>query len=144
MRAALEAANHAARRDEVPIGAVMVHIASGEIKAVHGNATRAQCDPTAHAEILCIRDIGAQTGAQRMPEYDLYVTLEPCAMCAAALSFARVRRVIIGALDPKGGGVLHGGTFYSQPTCHWRPDVIHGVLAEECGALLTQFFKAKR
>lgn len=144
MRAALEEAKKAALRDEVPIGAVMVHFKSGAIEASHGNRTRKYNDPTAHAEILCIRDVCAKNKAQRIPEYDLYVTLEPCAMCTAALSFARIRRVIFGAPDPKGGGILHGGKFYEQPTCHHRPEIISGILAEECSEILKKFFKTKR
>ncbi len=144
MQAALEEAKKAQGRDEVPIGAVLVNIKTGRIEAASGNQTREKHDPTAHAEILCLREACAFTGAQRIPDYDLFVTLEPCAMCAAALSFARVRRVIFGASDPKGGGILHGGKFYEQPTCHHRPQVVHGLLADECGEILTSFFKSKR
>lgn len=144
MQAALEEAKKAGARDEVPIGAVLVDIRTGQIRAAHGNRTREMSDPTAHAEILCIREIGAFEGAQRMPDYDLYVTLEPCAMCAAALSFARIRRVVFAAQDPKGGGILHGGRFYNQPTCHHKPVIEHGLLAEDCGTLLTEFFRKKR
>lgn len=144
MQAALEEAKRAAARDEVPIGAVLVDTGTGEIVASHGNRTREHCDPTAHAEILCIRDICSANEAQRSPGYDLYVTLEPCAMCAAAISFARLNRVIFGADDPKGGGILHGGKFYDQPTCHHRPEVTNGILAGECGAILKGFFKNKR
>ena len=144
MRAALEEAKRAAAIDEVPIGAVLVHAESGDIIARAGNRTITHADPTAHAEILVIREICALTRAQRIPEYNLYVTLEPCAMCAAAISFARIRRVIYGASDAKGGGIDHGGKFYSQPTCHHRPEVTGGILAEECGAILKDFFKSKR
>lgn len=144
MRAALEEAKKAAARDEVPIGAVLVNIETGRIESAHGNRTREHRDPTAHAEILCIREACGSESAQRIPAYDLFVTLEPCAMCAAALSFARVRRVVFGALDAKGGGVLHGGRFYDQPTCHHRPEIISGLLAEECSTLLQNFFKEKR
>lgn len=144
MRAALEEAKAAAARGEVPIGAVLVHGESGHIAARHGNRTLALNDPTAHAEILCIREICERENAQRIPGYDLYVTLEPCAMCAAAVSFARLRRVIFGASDPKGGGILHGGRFYEQPTCHHRPQTSHGLMAEECGQILKDFFRALR
>jgi tRNA(adenine34) deaminase len=144
MQAALEEAKKAAALDEVPIGAVLVNIKTGQIEAAHGNRTRSMNDPTAHAEILCIREACSFNQAQRIPDYDLFVTLEPCAMCAAALSFARVRRVVFAASDPKGGGVLHGGKFYEQPTCHHRPEIVSGVLAEECGTILKEFFKAKR
>ncbi|MCC6597887.1 MAG: nucleoside deaminase [Alphaproteobacteria bacterium] len=144
MRAALEEANAAAALGEVPIGAVMVRRADGLIAARHGNRTITMNDPTAHAEILCIRSVCAAEGVQRIPEYDLYVTLEPCALCAAAISFARLRRVIFGASDPKGGGVLHGGKFYEQPTCHHRPLVSSGIMAEECGTILKSFFQDRR
>lgn len=144
MRAALEEAKKAYDRDEVPIGAVIVDRQSGEVVAVGSNRTREDCDPSAHAEIVAIRDACQQAGAQRIPECDLYVTLEPCAMCAAAISFARIGHVYIGALDEKGGGVLHGGQFYDQPTCHHRPQVSHGILADECGQLLKDFFAQKR
>ena len=143
MQAALEEAKAAARRDEVPIGAVLVHAGTGEILARNGNRTIEQNDPSAHAEMLVMREACAKTNAQRIPEYDLYVTLEPCAMCAAAISFARIRRVVFGALDPKGGGILHGGKFYEQPTCHHRPKVLH-LETPECGQILKDYFKTKR
>jgi len=144
MRAALEEAKKAAALDEVPIGAVLVDPDKGKIIAAHGNRTREMCDPTAHAEILCIREICSWNETQRAPGYDLYVTLEPCAMCAAAISFARFNRVIFGADDPKGGGVLHGGKFYDQSTCHHKPQITHGILADKCGQILKDFFKSKR
>jgi len=144
MQAALEEAKKAANLEEVPIGAVLVDAQSGKIVAAHGNRTREMNDPTAHAEILCIREICGWQEAQRAPGYDLYITLEPCAMCAAAISFARLNRVIFGADDPKGGGVLHGGKFYDQPTCHHKPTIEHGIMAEECGQILKDFFKEKR
>lgn len=143
MRAALEEANSAALRDEVPIGAVIVDN-EGQIVAKAGNRTRELNDPSAHAEILCIREACKAAGAQRIPEYTMYVTLEPCAMCAGAISFARIKQVIFGASDPKGGGILHGGRFYEQPTCHHRPEVSHGLLEEDCGDILRNFFKARR
>ena len=144
MQAALEEANKAAARDEVPIGAVLVHSMSGEIVARSSNRTIELSDPSAHAEMMVIREVCNHVGAQRIPEYDLYVTLEPCAMCAAAISFARIRRVVFGAHDEKGGGILHGGKFYEQSTCHHRPDVSHGILAAECGQILKTYFKSKR
>lgn len=144
MQAALEEAKKAAGRDEVPIGAVLVDIETGKIVSAHGNKTRELCDPTAHAEILCIREICSWNEAQRSPGYELYVTLEPCAMCAAAISFARLGRVIFGADDPKGGGIIHGGKFYDQPTCHHKPEITQGILAEECGQILKDFFQRKR
>lgn len=144
MRAALEEAQKAAERDEVPIGAVLVHRESGDITARNGNRTRELNDPTAHAEILVIREMCQIEGAQRIPGYDLYVTLEPCTLCAAAISFARIGKVTYGASDSKGGGIDHGAKFYAQPTCHHRPDVQSGVLERECGQILKNFFKSKR
>ncbi|MFP4313009.1 MAG: nucleoside deaminase [Alphaproteobacteria bacterium] len=144
MALALEEANAAAARDEVPIGALIVHAQSGEVIARAGNRTREVNDPSAHAEMLAIREACEKAGAQRIPEHDLYVTLEPCTMCAGVISFARINRLVIGAEDPKGGGVLHGARFYDQPTCHWKPDVQSGIMAEECGAVLRNFFRARR
>ncbi len=144
MHLALEEANAAAGRDEVPIGAVIVDPSSGEVIARAGNRTRELHDPSAHAEMLAIRQACEKAGAQRIPGLELYVTLEPCAMCAAAISFARISIVIIGAEDSKGGGVLHGGKFYEQPTCHHRPEVKSGVMMEDCADILRRFFKAKR
>lgn len=144
MQAAMEEARAAGARDEVPIGAVLVDRASGAIVARNGNRTRELADPTAHAEILVIRDICRAEGAQRIPGYDLYVTLEPCAMCAAAIAFARIPRLVFAAIDPKGGGVLHGGQFFAQPTCHHKIDVAHGTLADEAGEILKTFFAGKR
>ena len=144
MALALDQARQAAMRDEVPIGAVLVDSVTGKILALAGNRTIEKSDPTAHAEILAIREVCEKAGSQRIPACDLYVTLEPCAMCAAAISFARIRRVIFGAPDPKGGGVLHGGKFYDQPTCHHRPQIEHGPGAEESATILRDFFKARR
>lgn len=144
MTAAREEALNAAARDEVPIGAVLVNPETGEIVARNGNRTRELNDPSAHAEIMVIRAVCAETGAQRIPQYDLYVTLEPCTMCAAAISFARIRRVIYGAPDPKGGGILHGAKFYDQPTCHHRPEITGPVMEQECGEILRNFFKQRR
>jgi tRNA(adenine34) deaminase len=144
MRRALEEANAAAARDEVPIGAVIVDPRDDLLVAANGNRTREMHDPTGHAEILTIREACEKAGAQRIPEFDLYVTLEPCAMCAGAISFARIRRVIFGAVDVKGGGVLHGGKFYEQPTCHHRPEVVSDILSDECGQVLKDFFRSKR
>ena len=143
MQAALEEANQAAARDEVPIGAVLVHAATGEIAARASNRTIEHVDPSAHAEMLVIREVCKAAGAQRIPEYDLYVTLEPCAMCAAAISFARIRRVVFGASDPKGGGILHGGKFYEQPTCHHRPAITY-LETPACSDILKNYFKSKR
>ncbi len=143
MNAAMEEANKAALRDEVPIGAIITD-ENGNIIAKAGNRTRELNDPSAHAEILAIREACAQTGAQRIPNHTLYVTLEPCAMCTAAISFARIKRVIFAASDAKGGGILHGGKFYNQPTCHHKPETHHGLYAQECGEILKEFFKEKR
>jgi len=143
MQAAMEEAIAAKIRDEVPIGAVIID-KSGEIIAKAGNKTRELKDPSAHAEILAIREACDIAGAQRIPDYTLYVTLEPCTMCAAAISFARIRHVVIGASDPKGGGILHGAKFYEQPTCHHKPSVVHGLMEDECGQILKDFFKDKR
>ncbi len=142
MTLALEEARKAADRGEVPIGAVLVHSETGTIIS-GGNNTITKSDPTAHAEIEVIREGCRKAGAQRIPEYDLYITLEPCAMCAGAISFARIRRLVFGTIDPKGGGVLHGGRFYDQPTCHHKPEIIHLPTAE-CGQILKDFFLARR
>ena len=143
MRLALEEAQKAALRDEVPIGAVIVKDA--EILATHGNRTRELNDPTAHAEILCIREACHKLGAQRIPECDLYVTLEPCAMCTAAIAFARIKILYIGALDEKGGGIYHGSKFFEQPTCHHKKiDIQDGLLADESRLILKSFFADKR
>lgn len=144
MREALAQARLAADRDEVPIGAVLVDRISGAIVAAAGNSTRQLCDPSAHAEIETIRRRCRDTGAQRIPDHDLFVTLEPCPMCAAAISYARIARVVFGAADPKSGGLLQGPTLYMHNQLHHKPDVVSGVLADECGQLLTQFFAAKR
>lgn len=140
----MEEANGAALRGEVPIGAVLADSRTQAIVARAGNRTREMNDPSAHAEMLVIREGCGIDGAQRIPDYDLYVTLEPCAMCAAAISFARLRRVVFAASDPKGGGILHGGKFYTQPTCHHRPEVLYGLLAEDAGEILKTFFKERR
>jgi len=138
----MEEAHLAAKRDEVPIGAVLVK--DGEVIARNSNRTIELNDPTAHAEVLCIREACAQAGVQRIPEYDLYVTLEPCTMCAGAIAFARIKRLIIGASDAKGGGVLHGAKFFDQPTCHHKIEIEHGLMADECGQILKDYFKGKR
>lgn len=140
----MEEANKAAMRGEVPIGAVLVEAGTGTIVARSGNRTLELADPTAHAEINVIREQCRRVGAQRIPEYDLFVTLEPCAMCAAAIAFARIRRLVFAASDPKGGGVLHGGKFYEQPTCHHKIVVEHDLMAEESVQILKDFFAARR
>jgi len=144
MREALAEAQAAARRGEVPVGAVMVNPKTGEIVARSGNAPIALDDPTAHAEILCLRDAGYKTGNYRLKDLWLYVTLEPCTMCAGAISHARIGRLIYGASDPKGGAVESGVQFFKQPTCHNRPEIKGGVLAQEGSLLLKSFFKARR
>jgi len=142
MQAALEEAVAAGERGEVPVGAVLGM--EGRIVARAGNETRAQNDPTAHAEILAIRRACDALGQERLTGADLYVTLEPCAMCAAAISFARIRRLYFGASDPKGGGVEHGGRFYAQPTCHHAPDVYGGIAETQSAHILTEFFRLRR
>ena len=143
MKMALEEAQMAAQRGEVPVGAVLVG-PQGQILAVAGNRTEELKDPTAHAEILVLRAVTAAAGSPRLPECELYVTLEPCAMCAAAISFARLRKVVFGAYDPKGGAVEHGPRFYSQPTCHHAPEIIGGYEEQASAALLKAFFQKRR
>lgn len=143
MRLALDEARAAAARGEVPIGAVVVD-ARGAVLAQAGNRTEADNDPTAHAEVLAIRAACATLGSPRLPDCDLYVTLEPCPLCATAISFARIRRVVFGAFDPKGGGVEHGPCIFHQPTCHHKPEVLGGLCAEEASTLLRDFFAARR
>jgi tRNA(Arg) A34 adenosine deaminase TadA len=144
MGAALAEARKAAAAGEVPVGALLVDGASGEILARAHNRVERDADPTAHAEMLVIRAAAAASGLKRLTGADLYVTLEPCPMCAAAISFARLRRVVFGAYDPKGGGVDHGPRIFQQPTCHHRPEVVGGVQETACGALLRDFFRARR
>ena len=143
MQAALAEAAVAAERGEVPVGAVLVD-AAGTIVAGAGNRVEELADPTAHAEILVLREGGRLLGSPRLVGCDLWVTLEPCAMCAAAISFARIRRLHFAAYDPKGGGVEHGARLFDQPTCHHRPEVIGGVAATEAERLLKDFFVARR
>src|SRR6476646_10859844 len=143
MERALQQAHAAAERGEVPIGAVIVG-PDGTVLAEAGNRTEADRDPTAHAELLAIRAAAARLGAPRLVDCDLYVTLEPCPMCAQAISFARIRRVYYGAADPKGGGIEHGPRIFSQPTCHHRPEVYGGIAEREAGELLRAFFQARR
>jgi tRNA(Arg) A34 adenosine deaminase TadA len=144
MALALQEAEHAAARGEVPVGAVIVDSAGGEVLARAGNRTEALNDPTAHAEILAIRKATAEAGVPRLDVCDLYVTLEPCAMCAAAISFARIRRLYFGAYDPKGGGVEHGARFFQQPTCHHAPEVYGGLEESRAAELLVKFFEERR
>lgn len=140
-RALAEAAD-AAARGEVPVGAVLA--LEGKVIASAGNRTREQNDPTAHAEMLVIRGAAAALGSERLAGADLYVTLEPCAMCAAAISFARIGRLYFGASDPKGGAVEHGPRFFAQPTCHHAPEIYGGLGEVEAARLLVDFFRARR
>ncbi|MDH4383923.1 MAG: tRNA adenosine(34) deaminase TadA [Caulobacter sp.] len=144
MAMALEAAREAAAMGEVPVGAVILDPATGQVIACAGNGTIGAHDPTAHAEILALRAAGAALGNYRLTDLTLVVTLEPCAMCAGAISHARIGRLIYGADDPKGGAVAHGPRYFDQPTCHWRPEVLGGVMAEESAAILREFFKQRR
>jgi len=144
MALALEAARAAGAAGEAPIGAVLVDPASGAVIAVAGNAPIAGHDPTAHAEIRVLRAGAAARGNYRLTGLTLYVTLEPCAMCAGAISHARIGRLVYGAADPKGGAVESGPRFFAQPTCHWRPQVVSGIRGGEASALLKDFFKARR
>jgi len=142
MELALAEAEAAAKRGEVPVGAVITW--GGEMIAGAGNRTLELKDPTAHAELLAIREAAAKLGSERLIDCDLHVTLEPCPMCAAAISFARIRRLYYGAGDPKGGAVEHGVRYYMSATCHHRPEVYGGIGESEAAALLKSFFAAKR
>lgn len=144
MRIALDEARDAAARGETPVGAVILDPATGAVIARAGNGPIGAHDPTAHAEIAALRLAAAALGNYRLTGLTLVVTLEPCAMCAGAISHARIGRVVFGAEDPKGGAVMHGPRFFEQPTCHWRPEVTGGVLAEEGAGLLRAFFRARR
>lgn len=144
MRRALELAKQAAENDEVPIGAVVVDAQSGKIIAEAGNQSAHNGDATAHAEILAIQRACKKLGQTRLWNMDLYVTLEPCTMCAGAISFARIANLYFGAADEKGGAVVSGVKFYDASTCHHRPHTEGGILAAECSKLLQDFFKQKR
>ncbi len=143
MDLALAEAEAARDLGEVPIGAVIVS-PSGAVLSCAGNRTLALRDPTAHAELLAIRRACAELGSERLADCDLYVTLEPCAMCAATISLARIKRLYFGAADPKGGAVEHGPRFFQQPTCHHAPEVIGGIGEARASALLKAFFAARR
>ncbi|KQZ99520.1 CMP deaminase [Mesorhizobium sp. Root157] len=142
MAIALEEAQAAAKRGEVPVGAAIVF--NGIVVAQAGNRTRELADPTAHAELLAIRDACGKLSSERLGECDLYVTLEPCTMCAAAISFARLRRLYFGATDEKGGAIVSGVRFFASPTCHHVPDIYAGLGEVEAGSLLKQFFLGLR
>lgn len=143
MDLALDEARFAGERGETPVGAVIVD-ASGEVLARDGNRTRELSDPTAHAEILVIREACAQLGSERLPGLDLYVTLEPCPMCAMAISSARVARLYYGAPDPKSGGIEQGPRIFSHKQCHHKPEVYGGISEAESGELLREFFETRR
>ena len=142
MQLALEDARAAGARGEVPVGCVIVR--GSEVIARAGNRTLADKDPSAHAELLAVRQAAATLGSERLTDCDLYVTLEPCTMCAAAISFGRLRRLYFGAADPKGGAVENGVRFFGAATCHHRPEVYGGITESECAALLRDFFQARR
>jgi len=142
MELALDEARAAGRADDVPVGCVIVH--DGAVVAKAGNRTVADRDPTAHAELIALRRAAAALGSERLTDCDLYVSLEPCAMCAAAMSFARIRRLYYGAADPKGGAVDNGVRFFASPACNHRPEVYGGINESEAAALLREFFAARR
>jgi tRNA(adenine34) deaminase len=142
MRLALDRAREAALAGEVPVGAVVM--LGGQIVAATGNAMRDRHDPTAHAEMVALREAARALGTARLDDCDLWVTLEPCAMCAGAIALARIRRLYFAAGDPKGGAVLHGPRLFAQPTCHHRPEIYPGIGDEESGELLRQFFRERR
>jgi tRNA(adenine34) deaminase len=144
MTLALAEAERAGERGEVPVGAVLVDGVTGAVLAAAGNRIEALADPTSHAEMLVLRAGASARSAARLDDCDLYVTLEPCAMCAAAIAFARVRRLYFGAYDPKGGAVEHGPRFFDQPTCHHRPEVYGGIDERRAAELLRKFFKERR
>ena len=144
MKIALAEAEAAKAAGEVPVGAVLVDGASGEVLARTHNQVEELQDPTAHAELLAIQEVARRLGSKRLTGADLYVTLEPCPMCAQAIAFARLRRLYFGAYDPKGGGVDHGARIFQQPTCHHRPEVVGGLEEGHCGALLKDFFRERR
>ena len=143
MQHALAEAREAAVRGEVPVGAVII-TADGKLVARAGNQIEANKDPTAHAELLAIREATRALGTARLVDCDIHVTLEPCAMCAQAIAFARLRRVFFGAYDPKGGGVDHGARIFQQPTCHHHPEVFGGIQEREAADLLQAFFLERR
>ncbi|MHC3127686.1 CMP deaminase [Brevundimonas sp. GN22] len=144
MSMALDLAQAAAEAGEVPVGAVIVNELTGEVIGKGQNCPITSHDPTAHAEIVALRDAAATVENYRLTDLTLYVTLEPCAMCAGAISHARIGRVVWGANDPKGGAVLHGPKFFEQPTCHWRPEIEAGIQAETAAEQLKSFFRSRR
>ena len=140
----MDQAQAAGLRGEVPVGAVVVDGASGDVLAAAGNQCEADGDPSAHAEMLALRAAGAKLGRSRLTDCDLYVTLEPCPMCAQAISFFRIRRLYFAAPDPKGGGVEHGPRIFNQPTCHHAPEVYGGIRESEAAGMLKAFFRERR
>lgn len=142
MEEALKAAIIAGEKGDVPIGAVLVH--NNQIIASSGNRVYQHCDPTAHAEIEVLRQGALHLKTTFLSDCDLYVTLEPCAMCAQAIAWSRIRRLYFGAYDPKGGAVIHGAQIFEQPTCHHRPEVIGGIQEDSCGSILKNYFEQKR
>ena len=144
MQAAMAQAESAFDRGEVPVGCIIVDGANGEIISEASNRTEELDDPTAHAEMLAIQAATAKVGSARLSDCDLYVTLEPCPMCATAISFARIRRVYFGAYDPKSGGVDHGARIFEQSSCHHKPEVYGGIDETACGEILKKFFKVRR
>lgn len=144
MEQALRLAASAAHRGEIPVGAIIVHTPSQEVVAFAHNQTIKSQDPTAHAEMLSIRMACEKLKTNHLVDCELYVTLEPCAMCAQAIAHAKIGKLVYGASDPKGGGVEHGAAIFQQPTCHHKPEIVSGIGAEPAAALLKSFFKAKR
>ena len=144
MRMALDQAQAAADAGEVPVGAILVDPTTGDVIATGANGPIGAHDPTAHAEIVAMRRAATALGNYRLTDLTLYVTMEPCAMCAGAISHARIGRVVWAADDPKGGAVIHGPPLFEQPTCHWRPATDSGPLAQEASALLKSFFRQRR
>jgi len=144
MRQALAQAQAAMRRGEVPVGAILVDSSTDTVIAKTSNVPIGICDPTAHAEILALRDGAYKRGNYRLTGLTLYVTLEPCTMCAGAISMARISRLVFGASDPKGGAVIHGPKFFDSPACHHKPAVTGDILASECRKILQDFFKTRR
>jgi len=144
MKAAIEQAKLAFEKDEVPVGAVIVNSDTGEIIASAYNLTETDANPMAHAEMIAIKQACDVLDAPRIPNCDIYVTLEPCSMCATAISYARIRRVYFGAYDEKSGGIEHGAKIFDHSTCHHKPEVYGGIAESECAQILTDFFKNKR
>lgn len=144
MEMALQQAKNASNNGEVPVGAILVDCDTGNILALTNNRVEELSDPTAHAELLAVRLATTLRSEKWLGNCDLFVTLEPCAMCAGALAHARIRRIVFGAYDPKGGAIAHGGTLFDQPTTHHKPEIIGGVMEQQCADVLKKFFRGKR